>query len=261
MAFPASAFEPPPGAAGKPDTGYPPPPAPMGAVAAQPPGGMPPGGMPPGGMPPGTPGADANAPQAMPPVSPMQQTQVALPAPPRGSKAAMAFVAIIAVVLVGGALTAFFVLRNKSAAPDEGPIAVAAAAESAAASTIPAAATGAPSAEASAEPSAAASAEPAAPSTDVAVKLTCDPACDKVAIDGKDVDDPTSLELAPGRHAVHAEKDGYLPVDTTITLATGTPFEKELKLTAKPAAPTTPHTGHAAPVVKKPCGKFLKRCN
>jgi hypothetical protein len=252
MAFPASAFEPPPGAGAKPDTGYPPPPAPMGAVQAQP-------AMQQQAMQP-----QAMQQQAMPPGSPMQQTQVALPASPKSGKAATIFVAIAAVVLVGGAVTAFLVARSKPA--DAGPIAVEATTAAAAAGsgeTIPAAAADPPSAAPTGEAaaptaSAAASAEPAA-DAEVSVKLTCDPACGALEIDGKAATDPTAeLHLAPGTHKITVTKDGYLAQTETITVVAGTPFEKEYKLAPKPAAPVA---GPRPAVAKKPCGKFLKRCD
>jgi hypothetical protein len=85
----------------------------------------------------------------------------------------------------------------------------------------------------------------------VPVTFVCVPKCDKIVVDGDEVKKhDEAVELLPGKHTVVASKAGYVSRNETITVELGTPLEKKLVLVAAPKAPT-----------KKPCGKFLKRCD
>jgi len=120
----------------------------------------------------------------------------------------------------------------------------------------------APSGSPSAEPSASASAGSSQPE----LRVSCDPACDEIKVDGKTVSDASKpIALSPGKHSVSGLKAGYTPVTEVITMVAGTPLEKKLTLTAKATSPgpgpgtaTSPGPGPGPTGPKPKCGKFIK---
>ncbi len=82
----------------------------------------------------------------------------------------------------------------------------------------------------------------------VAVKITCDPSCDRIVVDGQEVADfESGMELLPGTHVVHLYKKGHITLKKVIKIELGTPFEKEYKMVVIPRG-------------KQPrkCGPFFK---
>jgi hypothetical protein len=249
MAFPASAFEPPPGGLGSPapsrgpDGGYPPAPSPMGLqqpAQAQPP------------MPPPPP--QASAPSRPPGRDPMMQTHVPSQSSPERSssrgKAATIAVIVAGVFLLGGAIAVIAIVRGKS--NDSGQTTASA---SASAPTPPPAASEQPPPVASTEPTAAPSADVDAGPPGVEVTITCVPGCDELKVDGKPIDDPTKpLSLQPGQHRLVASKEGFFPRTELVSVAAGKPVSREIKLVEKGAVP------QGAGPAKAPCKRFLG-CN
>ena len=70
-------------------------------------------------------------------------------------------------------------------------------------------------------------------------------------MDGEAIEKPNeAVPLLPGKHTVLVSKRGYIPRKEIITVELGGPIEKKfvlVKLGKKPP--------------KRPCGKFLKRCD
>jgi hypothetical protein len=81
--------------------------------------------------------------------------------------------------------------------------------------------------------------------------VSCTPECDVVTVDGKAV---TSFPagLAPGSHTVRARRGAHAPQSKRVTLVAGKEETLSFVFFAKRAAPPPP---------KKPCGKFLQRCD
>ncbi len=82
---------------------------------------------------------------------------------------------------------------------------------------------------------------------EVAVSIWCMPACDWIQIDGKNIDLKEPLRLPPGTYIVAVGKTGYLAQSDKLYVKAG-------KKSAMPFALV--RVG-----AKKPCGKFLKRCD
>jgi hypothetical protein len=82
--------------------------------------------------------------------------------------------------------------------------------------------------------------------------VTCSPACDTIEIDGRAVD-VFPAEVEPGSHTVVARR-GTLPVQKkTVNVGTTKPSDIAFVwATGRPPAKAPP---------KKPCGKFLQRCD
>jgi eukaryotic-like serine/threonine-protein kinase len=169
-----------------------------------------------------------------------------------------------AVALLGAAATVLALSLRDAPPDDTGPVAVPATSTSAATT---AAATAEPSAEPTAEPTA----EPSAPKV-VSVSFSCAPGCDKLKLDGKEIDTTKPLELAPGSYVLEASKSGYVTQKQTLEVKEGdAPIEKKLELVAQPVqtAPKPPSTGAPKPpstgTPKPPTGgckkgPFLKKC-
>ncbi|WP_437879018.1 serine/threonine protein kinase [Sorangium sp. So ce513] len=218
--------------------------------------------------------ADAPSPPPESPAPPPRTAGTALTAvsaPTRSpwGKAASLTVGIAAVLLVGGTAAAWYVLDRKDEAQ---PVPSA----PTAASVVPPAPTpepappapppepatapdaGAATAEAPVDAGAATDAGAAA-STLVPTKISCKPVtCEEITVDGKATQAPElELELTPGVHQLGVKRAGYFPRSLKVVAKTGTPLVQEFQLTEIPPAPAKP-AGQAA---KKPCGKFLKRCD
>ncbi|MBW2523821.1 MAG: hypothetical protein JRI23_06585, partial [Deltaproteobacteria bacterium] len=85
----------------------------------------------------------------------------------------------------------------------------------------------------------------------VEVTFVCVPECDKLVVDGEEVEKPSEpQQLLPGKHTVEATKQGYVPRKESVEVELGDPIEKKIVLVRITAAPR-----------KKNCGKFLKRCD
>jgi nucleoid-associated protein YgaU len=194
---------------------------------------------------------------------------------PPSNRMAPILVGLVALVMLGGAATAWVVMGKRSGA--EAALAASSAASASAVPTEAAADTGsaapsaapadtgsaapnaapadtgsaAPSAEPSAAPSASASADANA---DQAASIVCDPAeCDEIKIDDKVIDTTQPIVVPPGKHTISVFKTGYVTIKESVTVKAGEKLEKTYKLTLRP-------TGAAVPGPPKPCGKFLKRC-
>ncbi|WP_437738680.1 serine/threonine protein kinase [Sorangium sp. So ce1335] len=191
----------------------------------------------------------------------------AAPRSPWG-KAASLTVGVVAVLLVGGTAAAWYVLDRKDEAQ---PVPSAPTAASAAppapspeppppapAATAPAPDAGAATAEAPVDAGAAKDAGAAA-SALVPARISCKPvACEEITVDGKATQAPeVELELTPGVHQISVKRAGYFPRSLKVAAKTGTPLVQEFQLTEIPPAPAKP----AGQATKKPCGKFLKRCD
>jgi len=243
---------------GGPGAGMAPPPQPSNAAyGSTPPPGNPPGGPPPSDSEFGETAAGRNIPAA------------ALQRRASPNRLAPILVALVALVLLGGAAAAWVVMGKRSH-PDD---ALASASASASASAAPVAATSvaAPADTGSAAPAdtgsaATAPAAPAdtAPAADadagpaqVHSTLACDPECDEIRLDDRPIELGQPVDLTPGKHTVVASKSGFVTFKETFKVGPGDKVEKTYKLVARPTAPAGP-TGPAAP--PKPCGKFLKRC-
>jgi hypothetical protein len=88
------------------------------------------------------------------------------------------------------------------------------------------------------------------------LRVLCRPECDSVYVDGKLAPNPSEhIDLALGKHVVTVTKTGAKPQNRQVFTVAGP--DQELVFTFASAAPA--HRP-AAPT-KKPCGKFLKRCN
>jgi serine/threonine-protein kinase len=57
----------------------------------------------------------------------------------------------------------------------------------------------------------------------------------KISVDRKPVEPGVAIELAPGRHSVHAESAGHLPADETIHVTAGKKQVVKLRLKSKPS--------------------------
>lgn len=134
--------------------------------------------------------------------------------------------------------------------------------------------TGSAAPSARAEPSASSDAEgpetgEAGKDGKVAVLFKCVPACDRLAVDDEQVEKPDQqLELAPGRHTIRAEKQGYATLSKSIDIPAEKAFEKELRLVKLGPVTVQPQPqpkGKPQPKPKpqpkgKPCGQFLNPC-
>jgi serine/threonine protein kinase len=121
---------------------------------------------------------------------------------------------------------------------------------------LPTAVASAPAAVASA---AAPAEKPTRSANSSALRIGCKPECDTVYVDGKSLSSWTEpLEVAPGKHIVTVTKSGAKAQTKQLYTVAGQDhelaFEFALPHTTAPAA-------HPAAPAKKPCGKFLKRCN
>jgi serine/threonine-protein kinase len=107
--------------------------------------------------------------------------------------------------------------------------------------------------------SASAAAEPAPPKQ-AAVRFECEPACDRIECDGRQVElDAGSAALDPGPHRCTATRRGYLPANDRFDLEPGQDASRHLTLTKlRPARPAAPP--HAPAKKKKPCGTFINPC-
>ncbi|WP_437642466.1 serine/threonine protein kinase [Sorangium sp. So ce854] len=217
--------------------------------------------------------AEAPSPPPESPAAPPRTAGTALTAvsaAPRspGRKAASLTVGVVAVLLVGGTAAAWYFLDRKdetqpvpsapTAASVVPPAPTPEPAPPAPAATAPAPDAGAAIAEAPIDAGAATDAGAAA-STLVPLKISCKPVtCEEITVDGKATQVPElELELTPGVHQLGVKRAGYFPRSLKVVAKTGTPLVQEFQLTEIPPAPAKP-AGQAA---KKPCGKFLKRCD
>jgi hypothetical protein len=82
--------------------------------------------------------------------------------------------------------------------------------------------------------------------------VRCTPACDTIEIDGQPVD-AFPAEVAPGSHTVVARRGTYAAQKKRVNVGTTKPTEVAFVWAA--ARPTY------RPPPKKPCGKFLQRCD
>ncbi|WP_433937687.1 serine/threonine protein kinase [Sorangium cellulosum] len=216
---------------------------------------------------------EAPSPPTESPAAPARTAGTALtavspsPRSPWGKAASLA-VGIAAVLLVGGTAAAWYVLDRKDQAQPS-PSA------STSASVVPplpspAPAPPEPAATALAPDAGAATAQApidagaptdagAAASALVPVKISCKPVtCEEITVDGKATQAPeVDLELTPGVHQIAVKRAGYFPRSLKVVAKAGTPLAQEFQLTEIPPAPAKP----AGQATKKPCGKFLKRCN
>jgi hypothetical protein len=207
------------------------------------------------------------------PAGPLGETAAGRPVDPavlqrRGSPNRLApiLVALVAVLLLGGAVAAWVVM-GKRAHPETTAQAGSAQPSASAPAPPPAAAdsaSAAPADTASAAPADSASAAPDADAGPAAVMstLACDPECDTITLDDHPIELGKPLTIAAGKHVVVATKDGYLPIRELVKVKDGEKVEKTYKLKEKPAAAATAATvpGPVPTGPAKPCGKFLKRC-
>jgi hypothetical protein len=76
-----------------------------------------------------------------------------------------------------------------------------------------------------------------------------------IMADGKSLGTtPTDVELAPGKHILHLELAGYLPIDRDLDLTFGQKQDIKTDLTAKPVEPVAKQEPVAPPVDVKPAG-------
>jgi hypothetical protein len=99
------------------------------------------------------------------------------------------------------------------------------------------------------------------------LEIVCEPACDKVAIDGKQHDPSVAtVRVKPGSHGVGVARTGYQGEWRKVSVAGGNRATVKFTLTALPEGavaqqPAVRPAGPGAPPPKKNCGKFLKRCD
>ncbi len=86
------------------------------------------------------------------------------------------------------------------------------------------------------------------------IDVTCEPKCDFVMINGKNSTYPAPIRVVPGMHAVNPIKYGHAAPWQKVVVKAGE--TKSIEFTMLPVAPAPP-----PPAAKKPCGKFLKRCD
>jgi serine/threonine protein kinase len=205
-------------------------PTPAGAVST-------PAPVPAAGPHPGTPGLPAFP-------EPVQKAK------PRGMLPVI--IGIVGAVLLGGGAVAYLFLRTPVGKGEP----VASAAPTSRASSVEVDTTTASSGSAETPASTApdggepdASADAGGGET-VEVTFVCVPDCDEVVLDGERQKDPSQpVQLLPGKHTVQVAKAGYVPRKDTFEVELGKPIEKKYPLVR---VTTTP---------KRPCGKFLKRCD
>lgn len=110
-------------------------------------------------------------------------------------------------------------------------------------------------------PPASTSAAPAAPplaAGESELLVQCEPACDRIAIDGKFVDPSvTTIKVKPGLHGVGVARAGYVGDWKRVDATAGERTTVEFTLTPLAEGVVLPKPAAA----KKPCGKFLKRCD
>lgn len=183
---------------------------------------------------------------------------------------------IIALAAAGGAsllglLTLVIVLAVRSGG-DAAAKTNAAASASASASAATSVAELDPAPDTAPPPPAPASAAPAPPTSEPAsaalganeseIEIVCEPACDHVALDGHQRDPSTPIaRVRPGPHAIGVAKAGYRGDWRRVTVAGGKRETVRFDLVAATAAPPVVARPAAPPPAKKPCGKFLKRCD
>lgn len=92
-----------------------------------------------------------------------------------------------------------------------------------------------------------------AAATSTSLLVQCEPACETVLVDGKALADPlAATPIKPGSHGVGVSRAHYGGQWKSVSVAAGEAKVVAFKLTPKTKAPAAP---------KKPCGKFLKRCD
>jgi serine/threonine protein kinase len=238
--------------------GYPPAPGPSGGGASGP--GYPTAQSSPGGYAahagpvPGT--FDPNAPT--PGLPPFPQ-----PKKKSGSPVVPVMIAVVIAILVGGAAVFFLFLRGGGDAGTTAAASASASASAAAAGSVGTASSSARTARA-APSSPAGAGSSANPDSDdggepekVSVTFRCAPDCEKVEVDGEEVelaDDKASVDLLPGKHRVIASREGYLMYKKTIDVELGKPIEHKIALSKIQAR----RSGGGSK--GKPCGGFLNPC-
>jgi hypothetical protein len=96
-------------------------------------------------------------------------------------------------------------------------------------------------------------ARPAKPSTEATLVVACTPECQSVTVDGNAIEAfPASLE--PGAHVVVVKRGLHTPQTKYVKLGAGRETKVSFIWWKTPPGPP----GAAG---KKPCGKFLQRCN
>jgi len=84
----------------------------------------------------------------------------------------------------------------------------------------------------------------------VEVKVTCEPACASLIVDGEPVEKPLEpLQLNPGSHTIKLMRPGYASRTEKVTVEADRPISKSYPLTKLRYRPK-----------KKRCSKFLKNC-
>jgi serine/threonine protein kinase len=156
-------------------------------------------------------------------------------------------VGVAAAALLGGGGILFLFLRSDSKASATAPVDRAASDAGATASD------GVGGADQGGAEGEGGNAEETDPSAKVPVALRCEPPCDALYVDNQSVERPReALQLAPGRYAIRAIKNGYLAASDTIEVEPGKPFEKEYRLVKI--------AGGRPPPPSEDCGQFLKPC-
>lgn len=158
-------------------------------------------------------------------------------------------VAVVALVL----LVPRFLARTSAAPDSSGTAPGSAAARSSATSPASAAAEAG-----AASPGSASAPADAAPPSPATVTFECEPTCERVECDGREVQlDGGAAPLDPGPHRCTATRRGYLPSNDRFDVDPGEKSTRHIKLTKlRPQRPPAP--AHTAK--KKPCGTFINPC-
>jgi hypothetical protein len=91
-----------------------------------------------------------------------------------------------------------------------------------------------------------------APTRLARLTVTCTPGCDAIEIDGRSVE-TFPMDVEPGSHSVVGRRGSHPAQKKNVTTSETKPTDVTFIWgTARPAAPKPP---------KKPCGKFLQRCD